>query len=271
MLMVQAEIATFLGLIGAAMGSFAGATAWRLHTKRNMVNDRSECEHCHHKLGVGDLLPVVSWLVLGGKCRYCKAPIGWLTFFAETVVATAFVVSYIYWPLGFGEWQAQALFALWLLYIVVLAMLLIYDARWMLLPDKLVLPLIAVGFFDAALRVSLIGQASTLGYVLHVGLGITAIAGLYGALYFISRGKWVGFGDVKLAVFIGAVLGWQKALLVLGLANVIGFLVVVPGLLSGKLTRTSRVPFGPFLIAGFLVAGLWGDVLIHWYLGLTGL
>ena len=270
-LMVYIEIAFFLGLLGAAMGSFADAMAWRMHTKRNMVNDRSECESCHHKLGVLDLIPIFSWLWLRGKCRYCGAKISPLIPVTEVLLAAAFASSYLYWPLGFDAWQGIALYALWLCYLVALAILLVYDARWMLLPDKIVFPLVVLGFIDAALRVSLIPGAGITEYILYVGLGVSALAGLYGLLYAVSRGQWVGFGDVKLSIFIGAVLGWQKAFLVLGLANVIGFFVVMPGLLTGKLSRTSRVPFGPFLIAGFLVAGLFGDQLIHWYLGFIGL
>lgn len=271
MLMIQTEFVILLGILGAAMGSFAGAMAWRLHTKRNMVNDRSECESCHHKLGVWDLLPIVSWLALGGRCRYCKARISPLTLFAEATLAALFMISFVYWPLGFAAWQGITLFVLWLSYLVTLTILVIYDARWMLLPDKLVYPLIGVACADAALRVSLLPNASLSSYVLYVCGGLLALAGVYGALYVVSKGKWVGFGDVKLCIFIGIVLGWQKALLVLGLANMIGFLVIAPGLLLGKLTRKSRIPFGPFLIAGFVIAGLFGDMIIQWYLTFVGL
>jgi len=269
--MIQIEIIVLLAVLGATFGSFAGAMAWRLKTKRTMVNDRSECEACHHKLGVGDLIPVFSWLFLRGRCRYCGAPIGVLPLAAEVGIASLFAVSYVYWPLGFGEWQGITLFVLWLGYLVALAVLLIYDARWMILPDKIVLPLVFIAFIDAALRVSLMPGAGAADYVLYAGFGMTALAGIYGALYVVSRGRWVGFGDVKLSVFIGVTLGWQKALLVFILANVIGFCVVLPGLLMRKLGRTSRIPFGPFLIAGFIAAGLWGDVLIHWYLSYIGL
>jgi prepilin signal peptidase PulO-like enzyme (type II secretory pathway) len=265
------EIAILLGVLGAAFGSFAGAMAWRLHTKRNMVSDRSECEACHHKLGVGDLIPIASWLLLKGKCRYCKKPIGWLPFVAEVATATVFVLSYLYWPLGFETWQGITLFIMWLAYAVALAILLIYDARWMLLPDKIVFPLIAAAFIDAALRTSLVPGAGVTEYILHVGYGMLALAGIYGLLYAASKGRLVGFGDVKLSVFIGVILGWQSALLVFILANVIGSVVLLPGLVTGKLKRTTRVPFGPFLIAAFIIAGLWGEGLIRWYLGLIGL
>jgi prepilin signal peptidase PulO-like enzyme (type II secretory pathway) len=271
MLMVNIELAIFLGVLGAAMGSFAGALAWRLHTGRNFVSERSECEHCHHKLSLMDLIPVISWLMLGGKCRYCGRPIGWLPFITEITLTALYAISFVYWPLGFASWQAVTLFVLWLSYLVALSVLVIYDARWMLLPDKIVLPLVVVAFGDAALRVSLMPGASVMMFVQYVGYGLVALAGVYGLLYAVSKGKWVGLGDVKLSIFIGAILGWQKALLVLCLSNVIGFLVVVPGLLTKKLDRTSRIPFGPYLIVAFVIAGLFGDAVIHWYQTLIGI
>lgn len=258
-------IAVFLGAVGAAMGSFIDALTWRLHTKRNFVTGRSECEHCHHKLGVFDLIPIVSWLMLGGRCRYCHKSITPLALLSEIILAILFLVSYVFWPLGFDSWQAILLFGLWLVYLVMLGALFVYDLRWFLLPDVIVWPLVALGLIDAGIQISLNG--GSLGdYANHVVLGVLAMAGVYWALYMASKGRWVGFGDVKLAVFIGAVLGWQKTLLVLMLANVIGLLVVMPGLLSRKLNSKSRVPFGPFMIIAFVIAGLFGDYIINWYI-----
>ena len=259
------EVAVFLGAVGAAMGSFIDALTWRLHTKRNFVTGRSECEHCHHKLGVLDLIPIFSWLMLGGKCRYCHKPITPVALLTEIAMATLFVVSYLNWQPGFGSWQAITLFGLWLVYLVMLGALFVYDLRWFLLPDVIVLPLIALGLADAGIQTWLAG-ASIADYANHVVLGVLAMAGVYWALYMVSKGKWVGFGDVKLAVFMGAVLGWQKTLLVLMLANVIGLLVVLPGLLTRKLNAKSRVPFGPFMIVAFVIVGLFGDSILDWYI-----
>lgn len=249
-----------------AFGSFIDAVTWRIHTKRNFINDRSECEHCHHKLGPLDLIPLFSWLALKGKCRYCGHPISKLSPVVEATMGALFVVSFLVWPVGFDTWQGIALFGLWLGYLVMLGILVVYDFRWMLLPDVIVIPLIGIGLIDAGIRVSLATEASVYMYASHVVLGVLAMAGVYWALYTFSKGKWVGYGDVKLAVFMGAVLGWQKTLLVFMLANIIGLLVVLPGLLSRKLDAKSHVPFGPFLIVAFVIAGLFGDVLIDWYL-----
>lgn len=270
MLMIQIELAVFLAFFGAAFGSFVDALVWRIRTKRNFLTDRSQCEHCNHKLGPLDLIPIASWLILKGKCRYCKAPITWLAPVTEVVMAALFTLSYLFWPFGLDAWQGIALLVLWLAYLVAFGVLVVYDARWMRLPDKIVKPLIAIAFIDAALRVSLQPGASVVSYIMYAGLGMAVLAGTYGLLYAASRGRLVGFGDVKLGVFMGVVLGWQKALLVLMLSNVIAFFMVLPGLLSGKLTRKSCVPFGPFLIAAFIIAGLFGDKIINWYLSYLG-
>lgn len=244
------------------MGSFVGALVWRLHTGRDFVKARSECESCHHKLSPLDLVPVFSWLLLRGKCRYCGKKIGLQALLLELTMGAVFACSYLIWPLGLGRWEVVASFALWLVFMVMLAALFVYDLKWRLLLDKLVFPLIALGFVDAGLRVAISGE----NYFVHVIGGAAVLGGLYAALYAMSGGKWVGFGDVKLGIFLGIVLGWEKALLVLFLANVLGFLVVVPGLMTGALTRKSQVAFGPFLIAAFVIAGLFGGTIIEWYM-----
>lgn len=264
--MLMVLIPVFVALAGTAFGSFVDAITWRLHTKRNFVSDRSECEHCHHKLAPLDLIPVVSWVMLRGKCRYCKKPITPVAPLTELAMGAAFLASYTYWPLGFETWQGIALFGLWLVYLVALGILFVYDLRWGLLPDVVVYPLVVLGLVYAGIFISLTPGAGVAEYSTHVVLGVAAMAGIYGALYIVSRGRWVGFGDVKLAVFMGAVLGWQKTLLVLMLANVIGLLVIVPGLLGKKLTPKSHIPFGPFMIIAFVIAGLAGDAIIRWYM-----
>jgi prepilin signal peptidase PulO-like enzyme (type II secretory pathway) len=264
-------IPVFLGLIGLAFGSFVGALVWRLHEHKDFVSDRSECEHCHHKLGPLDLIPLFSWLALRGKCRYCHKPIGWTAPLLEISMAVLFVGSYYVWPLDFTTWQANLSFGLWLVYLVGLVALLVYDLKWMLLPNVLVFPLMGVAVVESAIRYSVQVGVSPIDYLNSVIFGIIALGGLYWALYTFSKGKWVGYGDVKLGVFMGIALGFQRSILALFLANIVGFLVVLPGLMIGKLKRTSRVPFGPFLIVAFILAFLFGDRIIDWYLSFISL
>ncbi len=255
-----------LVLLGLMLGSFVGAMTWRLHVGKDFVNDRSECEHCHHKLSALDLVPLLSWLTLRGKCRYCGKPIGWTAPALELAMASLFVTSYYMWPLSLDTWQSQTSFVLWLVYLVGLVALLVYDLRWMLLPNVIIFPLIGVAIAESMVRYQIQVGLSPMDYLQSVVFGVATIAGLYWVLYTVSRGRWVGYGDVKLGIFMGIALGFQRSLLALFLANIIGFVIVLPGLLSGKLKRTSRVPFGPFLIVAFMISFLFGDRIIAWYL-----
>jgi len=256
----------FLGFVGLAFGSFVGALVWRLHKGKDFVNDRSECEHCHHKLGFWDLIPLFSWIGLKGKCRYCKKPIGVSAPLYELSMAALFILSYYAWPYTMDTWQGNVVFGMWLIYLVGLMALFIYDLRYMILPNVLVFPLIAVAVAESAVRLLVVQGVSPMDYLNSIVFGAAALGGLYWVLYTFSKGKWVGYGDVKLGLFMGIALGFQRSILALVLANLIAFLVVLPGLLTGKLKRTSRVPFGPFLIVAFALAYLFGDKMIDWYL-----
>jgi prepilin signal peptidase PulO-like enzyme (type II secretory pathway) len=157
-------------------------------------------------------------------------------------------------------------FGLWLVYLVGLLALLVYDLRWMILPNAIIFPLIGVGLVESAVRYTVQVGSTPIQYANSVIFGIAVLAGLYWVLYTFSKGKWVGYGDVKLGLFMGIALGFQRSLLALFLANIVGFIVILPGLLLGKLKRTSRVPFGPFLIIAFVIAFLFGDRVVDWYL-----
>lgn len=259
------ELAIF-ALLGLMFGSFVNALVWRLHNKRDFVKERSECTHCHHVLEWYDLIPVVSWALLGGKCRYCHKKIEDSPF-TELGVATAFAASYAWWPLGFSE-TGWVLFGLWLVSLVFLSALFLYDLRWSLLPNVLTFPLIGCGVVWALVYYLGINYVDVVTIVTDLLLGLASVAGLYGFLHVVSKGEWVGLGDVKLGVFMGLILGWKQGLLAVMLANILAFCFIVPGLLSGKVTRKSRIPFGPFLIVATVIAFLFGEQLIGAYLSL---
>jgi len=259
-------IPIFLGIMGLAFGSFAGALVWRLHEHKDFVSDRSECEHCHHKLGVLDLIPLFSWLALRGKCRYCGKSIGWTAPVLELLMAALFVGSYYFWPLPLGSALSMLDFVLWLAYLVGLVALLVYDLKWMQLPNVIIFPLIGLAVAESIIRNVVVLGIGPLACLSTAALGVVVLGGLYWAMYTFSKGKWVGYGDVKLGVFMGIALGFQRSVLALFLANSIGFLIVLPGLLTGRLKRTSKVPFGPFLIAAFVIAFLFGRQIVDWYL-----
>lgn len=260
-------IGIYLFVVGACLGSFVGAMAWRMHERRNVVKERSECEHCHRTLSAKDLFPVLSWVWLRGKCRYCRSPIGLSAVLLEVGLGLAYVGSFVFWPY---DWSTLSivLFALWLVALAGMAFLFIYDARHFLLPDVVIVPLIGAGVAMFILLCLL--QATPVDqWPGKLVLGLLPVTGLYGALYVFSKGEWVGLGDIKYGVYMGLVLGWQGALVGLMLANLLGALWVLPGLVRGKRNRNMHVPFGPFLLAATYVAFLWGDDLWRWYFSLA--
>ena len=212
------------------------------------------------------MIPVLSWLALRGKCRQCKKHIGWFELLIELGLIAFFVISYILWPTELLGWIEITQFIVWLIIGVVLAMLFAYDAKWYLLPDILNITLVVLGVVFVALSAV---QGDAVQTVLSAIGSVGILAGLYWILHVVSRGRWVGFGDVKLGVGLRLILiHWQLALVALFAANFIGCLLVLPLLIIGKLKRQSRVPFGPLLIAGALVAFFFGNQIIDWYTGL---
>ena len=262
----------FLAIIGAACGSFVGAMTYRMKKRLNWVSGRSMCEHCKHQLNALDLVPILSWLFLRGKCRYCGKKIGWSAPVLEVSVAAAFVISYLFWP--FGDFVRSDgltviypgqifLFVLWLLIVVLLTALLVYDAKWRLLPDKLVWPLVGLSMMFAVLNYLFVQHLGFGEFFLTILLGMIPIAGVYGLLYLISHGKWIGLGDVKLGVAIGLLVNWQGGLLVLFGANFFGMLAILPLLIRKKLKPSSQIPFGPYLIVATFVAVIFGQGIVN--------
>lgn len=295
MIVLMEQIYIYVGLVlaGLCFGSFAAATVWRLRAKQlvqdkhdgekvseheydtllplaktKVTKDYSRCLHCQHKLAWYDLLPLVSWLQLGGKCRYCKKPIGWMEPIAELGVAAFFVVSFWVWPEALNNSLAIAQFVTWLVAGIILAVLFMYDLRWFLLPNQAVYLLIGAGTVMTILHLG--PHVDDMTKLLSILGAVAILSGLYGVLWLLSKGAWIGFGDVKLGLGLALLLGqWELAFITLFAANIIGCIIVLPGILSGKLKRTSHVPFGPLLIAGFIIAGLWGTQVMDWYFSLT--
>jgi leader peptidase (prepilin peptidase)/N-methyltransferase len=243
----------YLGFGGTAMGSFVDALAWRMRARRGLLSGRSECETCHHKLGVLDLIPIVGWLLLRGRCRYCGVRIGVLAPAVEATLSVLFVAAYLRWPSARPGPAGVVSFVLWLFCLVALAGIAVYDIRWQHIPDVFTLTLLLCGLLSSGLRAGVASSINPLAATSRVVVGAAVVGGGYALLYCLSRGSWVGLGDVKLAAVIGALLGWQGGLFALAVANMLAAVVVVAGLFAGRLGRRHRLPLGPFIVAGFLL------------------
>ncbi len=281
MLMIIAILVVF----GLCLGSFVNALVWRVHEQaelsslkkpsKQLMRDlsiskgRSMCPHCHHTLGAQDLIPVISWLSLKGKCQYCKKPIAWQYPLVEIVTAALFVLSYLYWPATFTHPQI-AIFSLWLLLLVGFMALLVYDIRWMLLPNRIIYPLGGIVAIQAVITVLAAPKLTTAA--LAMALSIALGGGIFYLLYQVSGGKWIGGGDVRLGwIFGAAVAAPEYSVMVIFLASLLGCAVAIPFLLFKRLKGNSVIPFGPFLIAATILVRLFGPMLLHCYTRLVSL
>lgn len=268
-------IAVILLVLGICLGSFTNALVWRIRQQSkpggkkgqySITKGHSMCPKCKHRLQAGDLVPVLSWVELRGRCRYCQAKISWLYPFVELLVPALFLVSYWHWPYGFSG-PAILAFGVWLAIVILLVALSAYDFKWMTLPDRLVYPLIA---FSVLLSGLLVIDGGDLKQAFSPALGAIFLSGLFWVLFQVSGGKWLGGGDVKIAVALGLIAGGlNESILLLFIASLLGSLVSIPLLIKGK-NASHKVPFGPFLISASFMVFLWGSAMIDWYTRLIG-
>lgn len=228
----------------------------------SIVRGRSMCPNCHHELAAKDLVPVVSWLMLKGKCRYCSLPISRQYPLVEILTAVLFAASYWLWPLGYDGYGIFHL-VVWLVFVVFFVALSVYDFKWYELPDRVVWPLVALAALQLLVSAVWLRDGAMLIAPL---LGAAVIFGLFYIIYQISKGRWIGGGDVKLGLVLGMLAGSPlNALLVIFFASVIGMLMSIPTLLGRKNVLKTYVPFGPALMLGLMVVLFFGEKIIGWY------
>lgn len=255
-----------VAILGLITGSFLNVVILRLHAGKDYIRGRSACPSCGHKLSALELVPVLSWLSQRGRCRHCGRPVSIQYPLVEAATAVLFVLAYISQPhVSAAEWAA-----LWIWFYVIgsLIVLAVYDLRWYLLPDKVLLPLIPAAVVMIAAQAagagSLTSAARPLEAAVLFGGGFYAIAA-------VSAGKWMGGGDIKLAFVMGLLLGLQKTALAMFIAFCAAALAGGLLILARRKSRKDLIPFGPFLIAGTLISYLYGTSIIGWYLNVSGL
>lgn len=281
-----------LFVLGLVIGSFASVLITRLPKAQPWINTRSACRHCHHTLVAADLVPLVSFALLQGKCRYCREDIGWLYPLVEISMASLFVASgYWLWPLLRTSTIIGLVTFIWLLVMIVIAIVLAFiDAKHYILPDKLIVvglyatiiytvSTIALRLYDLyhglSADTSGFGQAllisgffknrlnSEIAIIAWNVMGALIVALFFYLLILITKGKGMGIGDVKLAFLIGIVVGWPKVLVALFTSFVLGALVAVFLILLRKRTMKQVIPFGPFLLIGAGASFIAGDALLR--------
>lgn len=246
------------GCIGLTIGSFLNALVYRMYNGISIVRGtdgraaRSFCPHCRHTLSALDLIPVVSYLVLGGKCRYCHKPIHWQ--YPVVELAAGVLCGIAAWRFG-----AQIDTPIVALYFIGLLFIFLYDLKYQLILDSVTLPFMPIVFVLSLVR----------GYTWSdLLLGAAFGGGFFAFQYVVSRGKWIGGGDIRLGVLLGFMLGFRVTVLALFLAYIVGACVAVYLLIAKRADLQSKVAFGTFLSASAVVCLLWGTSMVEWYLNL---
>lgn len=261
-------IESIIFIYGLMIGSFLNVVILRLDEAETIINGRSHCPKCKTNLAWYDLVPVISYILLQGKCRYCKKPISWQYPIVELATAIFLVLTFRLASVQAmtTDWQI-AWMAFYTIIIAALVVIFFYDLYHYVIPDEIVWPaIILVSVFRLA-AVYIGGNDIGIGMEMIL-LGGLVGAGVPAALALPSRGTWMGYGDIKLGALIGLLLGYPLILFGLFGAFVIGGVIGIVLLLEHKKKLTSMIPFGPFMVSGTLIAIFWGNAIINWYLGL---
>jgi leader peptidase (prepilin peptidase) / N-methyltransferase len=258
--------ALFVFVAGTIVGSFVNVVIERTIAGEDWIKARSRCDNCKKMIAWYDNIPLFSYFLLGRRCRYCKKRISIQHPAIEFMMGALFVWWY---AIGFAFFQLsqqpliyiQPLF--WLVVGILLLIVLITDLKYMIIPDYAV---VGLGLLALVYRVYL----TRAGVMQIEDLWGAVLAGVVASLIFLglhlgTGGKGMGLGDVKFVLVMGLLLGWQRMIVGTLLAFVLGALVGVGLLLAGKKTFSQELPFGPFLVAGTVIALLWGSSLWSWY------
>jgi leader peptidase (prepilin peptidase)/N-methyltransferase len=248
------------GLLGLVLGSFFNVCIYRLPREESIVWPGSHCPQCRHALAPWDNIPLVSFLLLRGSCRYCRQPIS--TRYPLVELLTAGLMVSLAWRFGFS-WA-------FLQFAVLAGALLVVtfiDLEHQIIPDVISIPGLLVGLGLSVLTGNPGWKSSLIGLLVGGGLLYLLAAGYE----ILTKREGMGGGDIKLLAMIGAFLGWTGVLVTVILAAVVGSILGIALILFWKKGRTHALPFGPFLSLGALIHLFWGPELIAWYLNISSL
>lgn len=244
----------FIFGLGVILGSFLNAMIWRTCVGMSAMKGRSQCTHCNAQLRAFELIPVFSFLLQRGRCRHCLEHISWQYPLVELSTGLLFVLTYTV----FQPDMIAVLFG-WFV-VAVLMFIFVYDLRYQLILDRISLPAIAIVFIYQLIR----DPAAWWVYLLGLVIG----GGFFLLQFVVSKGKWIGGGDIRLGALMGVILGWKLVLVALMIAYVVGAAVSLILVAMKKKSMASTTPFGTYLTFATLVTLYWGEELLDWYLQL---
>ena len=250
-------IPVLIFILGLIIGSFLNAVIFRLKENEQFIRGRSKCLKCKHQLKFLDLIPLFSFIFLKGKCRYCHKRISCQYPLVEVATGIIFL-------LGYFNIQSSSLpvfqsfnILVYFIFSCFLIIIFVYDLKHYLILDKVTLTALV---FALVLNF-LLGKS-----IVNLLIAALVVAGFFFLQFIVSHGKWIGGGDIRLGLVMGAMLGWPDVLTALVLAYVIGALTGLALIVFKKKKFKSQLPFGTFLSLATLITLLWGERILGWYL-----
>lgn len=266
-------IMVLIFLLGIVIGSFLNVCIYRIPKEESIAKNGSACSSCGAKLTFLDLIPVLSYLVLRGKCRHCKAKFSPQYPIIEALTGVLFLLLYLKFGLNYVIIVYAALIA-------ILIVITLIDYRHMIIPNGLVIAGLVVGVAQLLVSIFIPGVFAFAGidHILLDNTWLDYVIGFFAgglpllliALFstFVLKKEAIGGGDIKLMAFAGLILGWKLLIPAFFIGIVFGAVVSVVLMASGKRKRGDEIPFGPFLCFGVVVSIFFGSELINWYLGM---
>lgn len=286
-------------IFGTIIGSFLNVVIDRADMKESPVKGHSFCAHCRKRLVWWELIPIISFFLLKGKCSSCKYKLSWQYPLVETITGLFFVFLFLRFfrfpfisfsllqNITFENLFIFLIFFIWLYWVAVLIIISVYDFKKYLILNEVLIPAIILSFFWRIILGFLVqkeffyfipyltrflGEKGFIfgyySYFISVFFGIIFACGIISFLAWTTKEKAMGWGDAILALFLGIILGWPEALVALIIAFLSGGSVALVLLLFKKKTIKSHLPFAPFLSFGALTVMFFGDIILERYLSL---
>lgn len=255
-------LAIFIFLVGLSVGSFLNVLIYRLPRNESIIFPASHCPSCGKILKWWENIPLLSFLILKRRCRYCSTPISFRYPLVELLTALLFLTIFFHFGLSF-----RTLFALF--FGVLLVAVGVIDLKHQIIPNKLVFPGLGIGFVGLFLTALLKEDFLPLAGKSSIFYSFLGLAGGGGFLFLFAliKEEWMGGGDVKLAALMGLFLGGY-VFLALVLGSFVGAIVGLSLIISRRIERKTPIPFGPFLVLGALVTLFFGPQIFSFYLSL---
>lgn len=262
-------VALFTFLLGLIVGSFLNSLVYYLEGGRPNLFGRSFCPTCHQRLAWYDLIPILSFIWLEGRCRYCQKPISPQYPLVELATAVIFTGLYFLFIQNQPQLTTYTIAVVISYYFAIAACLIVifvFDLKHYLIPDEVVYPAVLVSSIWYLVS-SIFFHAYTRYEILNTLYSAIGAALFFFLIYFFSHGRAMGFGDVKLAFLLGLFLGFPNVLVALFSAFFSGGLTGLALMFLKKKTLKSELPFAPFLVGGAFFALFFGSAAVNWYLG----